>query len=814
MGIGVVAGDRLKMVVVARFHLSPSEWAQWKRAFSKFSEQLYDATQGQLQIGDVYFADDNNGSASADVLLYASGDPSFSQGRFGTATGKFHLMPYVKKQVLTFMHELGHNLWGLGEEYARAQTFHPIDTSSPAPDKKTIPISPSSLTTDQLVTEQASALLVIGGQIERHTVVANTSTSITVDTDFSVLPTDADEDTVFLQRPAECATAAGANFCIMEKSRSAAGELAPDGTWTPAANPVTEFCTDTNHDPDLDTHQETSNHDSCWETIVTEPGFTSFTLPDPAAAGPATGSAPVNFFVLDPDPRFAIVLDRSGSMADGTKLPDAKHGAHYWVEFCAAAGDRLTVVWYDHEQALLLPLTEVDTLTANQRQQLTQDIDALTPRGSTGIRDALLAALAEVSSPPTRAATQVAVLLTDGIHNTPWLSQAQEAIPPLRENGLRVYALGVGSPNEVDMPTLDAIATGTGGRSYAVGTNQPNAIETALVEINAEVRGGIIASIPATLPDARNAPADKRWAVAAREGERPPFKAVAKAFGIEIVDGEVRIEREDRVLAVRVFVEERADRASFTLLHPEGESPWLYLVDPSGTPVEIGEPGHTHVQSDSPHEFSLVDGPKAGWWTVLVVRPSGGSGYTVRVVGGIEHKGLDVVATARASGEDGDVIDVVAGASYGLPLTALRVRCQLTAPSGRTVGFVLDDRDDTGERTGTYRGSFRADEVGLYRGTVRIEGTTVSRHAMALTRVLHLEDGAEQLDVTADVPPFRRVVPVQVLVRKQGSVFEPDRREEKWVERPRREWTRPTALRSAPLRPRSQTARRPAKDRG
>jgi Mg-chelatase subunit ChlD len=83
------------------------------------------------------------------------------------------------------------------------------------------------------------------------------------------------------------------------------------------------------------------------------------------------------------------------------------------------------------------------------------------------------------------------VLLTDGMHNSPHFSSAQQAVPKLRENGVRVYALGVGDATEVDIPTLDDIATGTGGRSYAVGTDQPNEIEAALVEINAEVRGGL-----------------------------------------------------------------------------------------------------------------------------------------------------------------------------------------------------------------------------------------------------------------------------------------------------------------------------------
>ena len=223
MGIGVVDGGRLKIVVVARAELTPPEWAQWRRAISKASELLFDATQGQLQIGDVYFADDGNGEDTADVILYPSGDPSFSSGRFGNSGAAVHIMPYVKEQVLTFLHEFGHHLWGLGEEYSQTPTSHQIDTSSPAPDRRTIPTLASGLADDQLVDEAAKALLTIAGQIERHAVTANTSTSITVDADFSVLPTDADSTTVWIQRPAECATAPNANFCIMENSRGAAG---------------------------------------------------------------------------------------------------------------------------------------------------------------------------------------------------------------------------------------------------------------------------------------------------------------------------------------------------------------------------------------------------------------------------------------------------------------------------------------------------------------------------------------------------------------------------------------------------------------
>jgi hypothetical protein len=161
MGIGELQNGRLNMVMVAQHQLSPAEWAQWQRAIAKGSEMLFDASQGQLQIGDVYFADDGNGEDTADVVLYPSGDPSFSRGRFGNPGAAVHLMPYVRRQVLTLLHELGHHLWNLGEEYSQATTSHVIDTSAPAPNASTIPIQPSGLSTDQLVDEDADALLTI-----------------------------------------------------------------------------------------------------------------------------------------------------------------------------------------------------------------------------------------------------------------------------------------------------------------------------------------------------------------------------------------------------------------------------------------------------------------------------------------------------------------------------------------------------------------------------------------------------------------------------------------------------------------------------
>ena len=152
-------------------------------------------------------------------------------------------------------------------------------------------------------------------------------TSLTVSPAFSQSPVNDSDGWAQYQFPAECATAANPNFCIMENSRGAAGVLNAAGAWTPAAHSVTEFCTDSNHDTDGDTQQEIRNHDSCWETIKTRAGFTGLTVPNPAVPGPASGSTPPDWIVLDKLPRFSVSIDRSGSMSSGHKMADAKHGA-------------------------------------------------------------------------------------------------------------------------------------------------------------------------------------------------------------------------------------------------------------------------------------------------------------------------------------------------------------------------------------------------------------------------------------------------------------------------------------------------------
>lgn len=759
MGTGRLKNGKYDVTVVGNFALTAAEWADWERALKKASEIMFDASDGQLEFGTFYVCDEGIGLDTADFILYDAGDPSYNTGTFGNPGAAMHLMPYVKNAVLTVLHEWGHHAWGLGEEYSGPLLSDVIDDSNPAPDNSTIPIVDTGRAVDELVALQASAILKFGTAVERRTVTANTATTVTVNPAFPDLPTNNDYSSVFYQTPAECADVAGADFCIMEKSRTAAGAFDATGTWVPAANPVTEFCTSSNHDSDGDTAQEDANGTSCWEQITSIADYAGLTTPDPAAAGPTAGFTVPDWVVLDKQPRFALVLDRSGSMASGNKMLDAQHGAVYWLEFCAEGSDRLAVIWYDHAIERILDLTQVDALPS--LDPTTNAINALTPRGATNIRDGLFEGLDQIQTPVGRSAVQVVLLLTDGKHNTPIGSNAAEVLSDYQTGGVRIYSLGVGTPATVDMDLLDELAADTGGKSYAVGDDNPGEVETAMVEINAEVRGGIVTTHPDLMPDMDESPLRELQAdPQVREGRRPPLKEILRVLGIDSLKRVLRPDDRLRatLLSIPAEIEERSGRASFTLVYPPGNDLWLYLIDPNGDPLDMTGPQVHHVVSEAPHEFAIVDRPQPGRWFMVAVRPLPGPSFGLRAVAGCENRNLQVFGGAPPLGPVNTPVRIWATARWHELLSDLTVTAVITDPSGGRHRLILRDETATEPNSGEYAGLFVPNQAGRHQGVVTVRsrhGSTMAKHHH---RLLHAEEGADAIHTRVEVPQFVRLV--------------------------------------------------------
>jgi von Willebrand factor type A domain len=810
MGTGRFKNGKFDLTVVANFVMSTADVTEWERGFKKASELFWDASEGQIQFGRIFVSDDSVGIASAEMILHASGDPSYGTwGLFGQLGQALHLMPYVKRQPLTILHEMGHHVWALGEEYAAPAAFDQINTAVVPANNSTIPLVASTFAAGTLVGIDA-ILFFPPSTLERCRITAHTATSLTVTPAFSRSPVTDGDGWVQYQFPAECATVANSRFCIMERSRNAAGEFNAAGTWVPAAFPVVEFCSDSNHDPDGDTQQEDRNHDSCWETIATRTGYTGLTVPNPAVAGPATGSTVPSWIVLDKQPRFAVVYDRSGSMSAGNKMADAHHGATYWLEFCSLANDLLTVVAYDHLVDTVIPLVQISTLGSLANEIAA--IEALGPRGATDIRDGLFEARSQIIGPPTRAAVQVALLLTDGIHNTPTGSSPTEVLSSFQDDGIRIYALGVGTPSTVDMTPLNALAAGTGGRAYAVGDNQPGQIEAAMIEINAEVRGGIITTSPILFPDSRSSGIDKLLAPVVGEGQkpvpatkRPRLEAILKASRVANID-RLRPRRQrasnPRMVAIPVDVEDGVARASFATAHPDTTDLWLYLVDPAGNVVNPADPAVHQIASSAPHEFIVVDGPMPGRWYLVAVRTTAGPATTARFVAGGENPSLQVFGWAAGSVQSGAPAALHASARWLHQLTGLRVTAVVHDPMGTTQSYVLSDDGLSTNGTGQYEAVVMPTIDGRYTGVITIEHVGGATIADGATLMQHSE--INELSIESKAPVFVRQVPFSFNV---GPVRLEDDREDpaKWEMPVRRVKPEPDRkLVSAKLHPRNK----------
>jgi hypothetical protein len=760
MGLGRFKNGKFDLVVVANFSMTDDDWVKWERALKKASEIFFNASEGQMQFGRIFVCDDSAGLDTAELILHPSGDPSYgSPGGFGTPGTALHLMPYVTTRgPLTIVHEMGHHVWALGDEYTGPYIYDEIDRANPAPDNRTIPIIDTGRDDDELVGRDAT--LGFNDTVERIPVIANTATTVTVESDFSDLPTNSEDDYVWYESEAECADTTGSNFCIMEKSRTAAGYYTDSGDWIERAYPVTEFCAPSNHDPDGDTLHEDRYGKSCWEVILEREEFANLSMPDPAEAGPTTGWTEPEWIVLEKKPRFALVLDRSASMSQGNKMVDAQHGAIYWMEYCAQGEDLLAINWYNHQIDPILDLTEVGTLA--DLDDVTASILALSPGGSTNIRDGLYAALDQIQTPPTRAAVQVALVLTDGKHNTPQDSQATEVLPDFQEAGTRIYTLGVGAEDAVDMDMLDQLAAGSGGRSYAVGDNQPGQVETAMVEINAEVRGGIITTAPATFPDSSRDSDDDlpSWPKKDRPAKRTSLKALLGHLKIRSLSAVLHPSKRGRrrFAAISAYVEKGCGRASFSLVHPENQEVWLYLVDPDGTPVNMEDNEVQHVISKSPHEFAIVRKPKPGRWTLIAFRPLSGKSFAVHGVIGGENRHLQVFGEATRSNPVSTPVRIRASARYIHELSSLKATARIVAPDGRHHDILLSDTRFEDRNSGQYEGYFLPETTGRYRGTIRIENSGNATVARPKSLLLHSDQ--KSISLQTAVPRFIRQIPI------------------------------------------------------
>lgn len=255
MGNGRRAGNKLNFQITANYDMQPADYTRWRRAFKKASEILYNATEGQISYGNIYVTKNSVGIGNAEIVLdeEINGRALATLGGFGEADKAITMLRYAQTQVQTINHEMGHHVWSLDEEYS-GNIRLAIDAAYVLPadhGNKIIPLVEAGAEFPDEDFANFNAILKFNGLSETQAIERKEGNLIYVEAAFSSNPQNNEftGNRVTVEWEAECTDDVSTGACIMQFSRDSAGTLQGDGTWEPADEPVTEFCTEANQRP-------------------------------------------------------------------------------------------------------------------------------------------------------------------------------------------------------------------------------------------------------------------------------------------------------------------------------------------------------------------------------------------------------------------------------------------------------------------------------------------------------------------------------------------------------------------------------------
>ena len=690
MGLGRYKNGKFDLLLSIRHNADQTRIEQWERSLRRASEILFDATDGQMQFGKLFVANNGRGSDEADAwLLQFAGTSSSYVDALGTPVLHMNLKSDEKNKPFVIVHEFGHYGLGLYDEY----------------------IGPSG-------------------------------------------------------ESAECTGDPSTGACIMEHGYWDGDQIDDAGNLT--EGDVNEFCTDVDHDPDKDTKQESEHGEPCWETI--QDNYPDVDVPAGLPNAPTPGGhEEVEWILLAEDPRFALVLDKSGSMGAYNAIAGVRYGADYWIQYLSQTGDSLSVLAYNHGQNVILPLTTLSAAT--DLSGILTSIAGITPSGATNIGGAMDVGANQITSPGNRAATQVMILFSDGLHNTGTPPDDANVMGKLVENGIRAYTIGFG-PN-ADQARLQEIAEDTGGRFEQIDADPdtPDAeleVQNYLIEISGEVRdgSGIITMSPGLLPEPLT-------------GEREKATEIARMkYGADDIEYIARTPFTFRVRSTgfdhKAYVEEGSSRATFVVSHKEGTSVCFYLVRPNGAVADPeSDADVTFVNpSNMPYAFYIVNNPMHGYWVMRVTRGQDTGDIPFKVFAFSENRDIAVgIGGVKPLYKVGDKIRLRSQVYYKVPLTNIQSPVAIVEHKGKTTRMTLRQRlvtyDTKGAplekaislRNGVYEGDLTFDEPGSY--SVRFQFVSRGDALEALPEAERKQEG-EKEEKIEPAPAFVRTKRVQV----------------------------------------------------
>lgn len=225
--------------------------------------------------------------------------------------------------------------------------------------------------------------------------------------------------------------------------------------WFHHKAPIVDFCDRDTHTSLKNTAQDKQHNGSCWDTMegMYELKYYSGTTTgidyEPVVFELKKSAGPANI---------VICTDRSGSMEKFNKLPLAKAAASAFIDL--TEDDYLGLTSFSDTATGDASLQQITNNT--ERDALKAIINGYVADGDTTIGGGLLASQQELDANAVSSLINVIILLSDGAENTP--PSIDSVLPDIISKKTTVYTIGIGT--EHNIASLYDIATQTNGTYY------------------------------------------------------------------------------------------------------------------------------------------------------------------------------------------------------------------------------------------------------------------------------------------------------------------------------------------------------------
>ncbi|MBD3181396.1 S8 family serine peptidase [Candidatus Poribacteria bacterium] len=360
----------------------------------------------------------------------------------------------------------------------------------------------------------------------------------------------------------------------------------------------------------------------------------------------------VNYLDISTGIDVALILDKSNSMKDASKLSKAKEAARYFVDD-TLLGDQIAISAFDDKGLLVTELTLVDDTQPDSKvkSNIKGEIDKLTSGGRTDFGKGLDLAYKELVK-STTIMPKYAVLMTDGQHNG---APYDTYLDDFKDKDWAIYTVGFGG--DVDRDQLIDIADFTGGRYHHV----ENINITAIYDlISARIhRNSVIASERGFIRDqqtviSENVSVDN----SVEQVKFASFTGSSNANPAPSING-------SNISAAGSMI-------NMTLIRPDN-----VRIDPT---YAVSDPDIEYYKSDA-YEFYRIQKPMAGEWKVEFLGasiPSGSDIYNLNVTA-VSSLFSDFATAFKLYYDLGEAVDI------GIELAEVTSNLELIPVKGATV---------------------------------------------------------------------------------------------------------------------------------